>query len=408
MTEHSVPVKRPMDGQSGLPYSTLTTRIAGRGATAWAVHGRAMRLAEQGRDVIFLSVGDPDFETPSPVVEAAVDAMRGGRTHYVGMSGIPELRAAIARRHKAMTGQHVESENVVVMAGAQASLYSTLMCLAGPGDEVIAPEPRYATYEAVVGACGATMVDVPLRGERGFHIDPDDVAAAITPSSRVLLINFPHNPTGATITADELAGLAELCIKHDLWLVSDEVYATLVYEGTHISPCTLPGMADRTVVISSLSKSHAMPGWRLGWAVAPGDLPAHLGNLAQCMLFGTPPFIQDAAVVALSREFHEIDTMHEEFRHRRDMVAERINAMPLVSCRPPEGSMFAMIDVRGSGLSSIEFATRLVDAEALSILPGDGFGPSAEGYLRMSLTAPRDRLEEACDRIERFVTGLNR
>ena len=395
------------DSRTGLRYSDLVARIEGRGSRAWEVHSRACELEREGRDVILLSIGDPDFDTPAAIVEAAYDALRAGRTHYTAMVGTLELRQAVAAHHKAMTGQDVGPDAIVVLSGAQCALFATMMCVAGAGSEVIVPEPTYATYEAVVGASGARMVQVPLRGERGFHLDPDDIAAAITPRSRAVLMNFPHNPTGAVITRDELDGVAELCRKHDLWLVSDEVYGTLAYDGPHLSPVMLPGMAERTVVIDSLSKSHAMTGWRVGWAVAPGDLARHLENLALCMLYGCPPFIQDAAVVALSREWPEIEEMRRIFRARRDRMVARINAIPRIGCVRPEGGMFMMIDVRSSGLSSIEFSNRLVEAEGVAMLAGDGFGPSAEGYLRLSLTAPDARLDEACDRLERVARGLN-
>ena len=391
-----------------MPYAELVERIGGEGARTWEVHGRARELEDAGRDVILLSVGDPDFDTPPAIVDAAVDSLRRGRTHYTSMVGIPPLREAIARRHKALTGHDADPEAVIVMSGAQCALFAIMLCLAQAGDEVIVPEPMYVTYEGVMGATGATMVQVPLRSERRFHLDPADVAAAITPRTRAVLINFPHNPTGATITAQELEGVAALCREHGLWLVSDEVYATLTYEGPHRSPVSLPGMAERTVVVDSLSKSHAMTGWRLGWAIAPGDLAHHLENLALCMLYGCPPFVQDAAVVALGREFAEIDAMRAEFRARRDRVAARVNAMPRARCIVPEGSMFLMIDVRDSGLGSTDFAMRLLEAEGVSVLPAEGFGPSARGYLRMSLSAPIAVLDEACDRLERFLRGLNR
>jgi len=399
---------RPVDDASGLPFSHLVAGIEGDGSHTWDVHVRARELEAEGRDVILLSVGDPDFDTPRAIVDAAVASLRAGRTHYTAMVGIPSLREAIARRHETLTGHKADPNAVVVLPGAQCALFSTMLCLAQPGDEVIVLEPMYVTYEGVIGASGARLVQVPLRSERGFHVDPADLAAAVTPRTRAVLINFPHNPSGATITAEELDGVAEVCRGNDLWLVSDEVYATLTYGKPHRSPVALPGMAERTVVIDSLSKSHAMTGWRIGWAIAPGRLAHHLSNLSLCMLYGCPPFIQDAAVVALEREFDEVAAMRTEFRARRDRVVEMIAAMPLARCTPPEGSMFLMIDIRETGLASEDFAFRLVEAEGVSLLPCDGFGPSAVGHLRLSLSAPMERLEEACRRLERFLRGLNR
>ena len=408
MRAESASLTGPGDSRNGPRYAGLVERISGEGSRAWDIHYRAREMEMAGRDVILLSVGDPDFDTPPPVVDAVMDSLRRGRTHYTSMVGIPTLREAIAARHLRVTGQQVDARSVVVTAGAQCGLFAAMLCLAEAGDEVIVPEPMYVTYEGVIGACGARLVQVPLRGERGFHLDPDDVAAAVTPRSRVLMLNFPHNPTGATITAEELEGIADIARRHDLWVVSDEVYATLTYDAPHRSPAALPGMAERTVVVDSLSKSHAMTGWRLGWVVAPGDMPCHLENLALCMLYGCPTFIQDAAVVALSREFAEIDAMRAAFRERRDLVADRVDAMPGARCVRPEGSMFLMIDVRGTGLGSIDFAWRLLEAEGVSLLPCDGFGPSGAGYLRVSLSAPLAVLSDFCDRLERLLRTLDR
>jgi len=397
----------PLDGQTGMRYAPFVERTSGEGSRAWEIHDRAREMKDAGRDIIFLSIGDPDFDTPLPIVDAVVESLRQGRTHYTAMSGILPLREAIVARHFKLTGHRVDAGAVVVTAGAQCGLFSAMLCLAGPGDEVIVPEPMYVTYEAVVGVTAARLVQVPLRGENGFHLDPDDLAAAITPRSRVLLINFPHNPTGATLNNDELEAVADIAKRHDLWVISDEVYGTLIYDQPHRSIVALPGMAERTVVVDSLSKSHAMTGWRLGWTISPGDLPGHLSNLALCMLYGCPPFIQDAAMTALSREFDEIAVMRAAFRERRDLLVERINAMPRIGCRKPEGSMFLMIDVRESGLGSMDFAWRLLESEGVSTLPCDGFGPSGEGYLRIALSSPLAELREFCDRLERMLRGLN-
>ena len=408
MRPQTSPPAGPVDPKTGLRYASFVERISGEGSRAWDIHDRAREMEQEGRDIIFLSIGDPDFDTPPPIVDALVDSLRRGRTHYTSMSGITPLREAIAARYQKLTGHETRSDSVIVTAGAQCGLFSAMLCLAGPGDEVLVPEPMYVTYEAVVGVTAARLVQVPLRGERGFHLDPDDLAAAITPRSRVLLLNFPHNPTGATLTADELEAVADIVKRHDLWLVSDEVYATLIYDDQpHRSIITVPGMAERTVVVDSLSKSHAMTGWRLGWTISPGDMPDHLRNLALCMLYGCPPFIQDAAVTALTSEFDEIDIMRNAFRERRDLLVDRINAMPRVGCLKPEGSIFLMIDVRDSGLGSMDFAWRLLESEGVSTLPCDGFGPSGEGYLRVSMSSPLGELSAFCDRLERMLNGLN-
>ncbi|MFZ5792738.1 MAG: pyridoxal phosphate-dependent aminotransferase [Pseudomonadota bacterium] len=389
-------------------FSSFVERIGGEGAAAWDIHFRAAQMRRQGRDVIVLSVGEPDFDTPPTIVEAAAAAMRSGRTHYGEIVGERELRAAIAAKHHAETGQKTDADQVVVMAGAQCALYSAAVCVLDAGDEVIVPEPAYVTYQAVIGASGARMVHVPLRPERAFQIDPEDVARAITSHTRALLVNSPNNPTGAVVTRAHWERIAEICRRHDLWLLSDEVYASLVYESQHVSPAGLSGMAERTVTINSLSKSHAMTGWRLGWSISPPELAKHLGNLALCMLYGSPPFIQDAALAALERPPAELAQMKAAYRRRRDLVCGRLGNAKGLRCHRPEGGMFAMVDVRGTGLSAHDFASGLLDAEGVSVLPGDAFGPSAAGHVRISLGNSDGELARACERIERYAAGLAR
>jgi arginine:pyruvate transaminase len=295
-----------------------------------------------------------------------------------------------------------------VCPGAQNGLYAATLCLVEPGDEVLVPEPRYVTYEAVVDAAGATRVDVPLDVDRGFHLDPDKLAAAITNRTRMILLNTPHNPTGMVMTREELESVAELALRHDLWIVSDEVYVDLTFDVPHVSVCSLPQIADRSVSIGSLSKSHAMQGWRLGWVIAPPELARHLVNLVKPMHYGLSPFLQDAAVVALTENHPETEAMHREYRARRDLVCSRINTMPGISCSWPEGSMFLLVDVRGTGLDGEKFAWGLLDHGGVSLLPGTGFGASVTGHVRFSLTMPLPILEDACNRIERYARSLEK
>jgi arginine:pyruvate transaminase len=266
----------------------------------------------------------------------------------------------------------------------------------------------YATYEAVVGASGARLVNVPLRPEAGFHPDLDALARAITGKTRVLWINSPHNPTGAVLTRDEIEAIAALCRRHDLWLLSDEVYEDLAFARPHIGAWSLPGMAERTIVVSSLSKSHAVPGFRIGWIVGPQALTVHLFNLVLCMLYGGPPFIQDGALVALQSDLPEVAALREDYRRRAALLAGILGAAPQCRAAAPEGGMFVLLDIRGTGLSADDFARQLLEREAVAALPSDGFGPSAQGHLRLSLTSGDARLEEAGRRILRFAQGLAR
>jgi arginine:pyruvate transaminase len=387
-------------------FSPLTGRIGGRGAGAWAVHIEARRRREAGEDVILLTVGDPDQPAPSAVIEATIAALRGGRTGYSGILGQPAVREAIAARVERRTGRPCAADNVAVVPGAQGGLYCALQCIAGPGDEVIVGEPLYATYEAVVGASGARLVSVPLRPERRFHPDLSAFAAAIGPRTRAIWINSPHNPTGAVMTREEVEGIAELCRRHDLWLISDEVYEDLAFARPHTSAWSLPGMADRTIVVSSLSKSHAVPAFRFGWIVGPAELCSHLFDLLLCMTYGSPAFVQEGALAALREDLPEVASLHADYEGRAALLSALLTQAPHCRATPPEGGMFVLLDVRGTGMGASDFALQLLEREGVAVLPCDGFGPSAAGHVRIALSAPEPRLEEAGNRILRFTRAL--
>ncbi|SFY31216.1 pyridoxal phosphate-dependent aminotransferase [Pseudomonas sp. NFACC36] len=380
-------------------YSALTQRIAGDGAAAWEIHDRALAMQGQGMEVLLLSVGDPDFDTPQAIVTAAIDSLRAGETHYSDVRGLHGLRQSIARRHRQRCGQPVEAQHVTVLPGAQCGIYAVAQCLLDPGDEVIVAEPMYVTYEAVFGACGAKVVPAPVRPENGFRVEPAEVARLITPRTRALLLNSPNNPSGASLPLATWQALAQVCIEHDLWLISDEVYSDLLYEGEHISPASLPGMAERTATINSLSKSHAMTGWRIGWVIGPEPLAEHLANLSLCMLFGLPDFVQRAAQVALEADLPQVMQMREEYRRRRDLVCAMLDDCPGLRPVRPDGGMFVMVDVRGTGLAAQAFAEHLLDGYGVSVLPGEAFGRSATGHIRVGLVVDQSRLADACRRI---------
>jgi aspartate/methionine/tyrosine aminotransferase len=388
-------------------FSPLVDRINGEGAAAWEIHYRATRDQRAGRDVIILSVGDPDFDTPAAITDATIAALKAGDTHYSDLLGLEELRAAIARRFQAKTGQAASLDNVAVMAGAQCGLFASALCLLSAGDEVIVPEPMYVTYEATLQAPGAKIVTVPQRADNDFHLDADDVARAITPRTRAIYFATPCNPTGAMMTRAALERIAQLAIEHDLWVVSDEVYATLTFGREHVSIAGLPGMADRTVTISSLSKSHAMTGWRMGWIVGPKALIDHVHNLSMAMLYGLPTFLQRGAVVALEQDLAEVEIMRATYQRRRDASVARLNQVPGLKCHSPDAGMFMMLDVRGTGLSSGDFACKLYDATGVAVLDATAFGKSAAGHVRVSFVADDDSLEEACRRISAFVRDLS-
>src|SRR6202030_2277673 len=362
-----------------------------------------MRLRDAGKDVILLTVGDPDQSPPEVLIEKTVSALRGGRTGYAPTIGYPALRETIAARHARRAGRPCSADNVVVVPGAQGGLFSALQCLAGPDDEVMVLEPTYATYEAVVGATGARMVAVPLRSDRGFHPDLDRIAGAITPHTRVMWINTPHNPTGAVPPPEEMAGIAAMCRDHELWLLSDEVYEDLAFARPHVSAWSLPGMSERTVVVSSLSKSHAIPAFRLGWIIGPPLLAGHLFNLLLCMTYGSPAFIQAGAMAAFEAELPDVEKLHADYERRGKLLCRILGDAPRCRVVPPEGGMFVLLDIRDTGMSTKQFAQGLLDGERVSVLPCDGFGPSVAGHLRIALCVADARLEEAGKRIVHFA-----
>ncbi|MDR5798162.1 pyridoxal phosphate-dependent aminotransferase [Caballeronia sp. LZ008] len=384
-------------------YSNLVERLQGERTSAWDIHTAAKQAAGRGEDVIILSVGDPDLSTPSPIVERAIAALREGDTHYSGVVGRENLRDAIAAEHRADTGIPVSKANVFVCAGAQNGLFASALCLCEPGDEVIVPEPMYLTYEAAIRASGATLVPVPVDSTKDFHLDCDALKAAVTPRTRAIFFATPCNPTGVVMPREHLEEIATIARKHDLWVVSDEVYADLTFEREHVSIASLHGMASRTLTIGSFSKSHAMTGWRLGWVVGPEPAIGHLGRLALCMLYGLPGFIQQAGIVALSDRRAVVAQMRELYRRRRDVVFQRLSAVKGLNCKLPEAGMFMMMDIRGTGLSTYDFTWQLFREKGVSLLDASLFGHTAAGYVRLGLVVDEQRLMEACDRIAEFT-----
>lgn len=387
-------------------FSPFVEHIAGQGVAAWDIHHAATQASSKGEDVIILSVGDPDFATPSFITEAAVQALRQGDTHYTEVAGRPTLRDAIAARYSRCLGRPLEAENVIALAGAQNALFVTSLCLLQAGDEVLVLDPMYVTYEPTLKASGATLVRVPCSAESGFRLDPQLLAAAITPRTRAIFFSNPNNPTGVVLTLQELQVIADLAIAHDLWVVVDEVYESLVFDGQYHSLAALPGMAERCIVIGSLSKSHAMTGWRTGWIVAAPSMIGHAENLVLSMLYGLPGFVMEAAVTAVLAHDEVTLGMRETYRRRRDLVVSGLSECPGIKVLEPQSGMFVLVDVRDTGLSSLDFSWRLFREAGVSVLDAAAFGEPAQGFVRLSFTLGEARLAQACERISRFVARL--
>lgn len=389
-----------------MKFSSLTDRVKGSAADVWDSHYNAMQARQQGEDVIILSVGDPDFSTPAPIVEAAITALRAGDTHYTGVIGNSDLRQCIAQQHQAACGQVVSENNVAVTSGAQNALFATSLCISEKDDEILVLQPMYVTYEATIQASGATLVPVVLDAEKGFQLDASRLRAAITPKTQAIYYASPSNPTGIILKPDELQAIADIAIEHDLWVVADEVYANIVFESEFHHIAGLPGMADRTISIGSMSKSYAMTGWRTGWLIAPEALIENISKLSLCMLYGLPGFIQQASLYALKNSAEAVVEMREIYRRRRNLLLNELNAIPELKPLKPDAGMFLMVDVRGTGLATSAFVEQLYQNTGVSVLDATAFGASATGFVRISYTIGEDRLEEACRRINRFVESL--
>lgn len=389
-----------------MKFSSLTDRVKGGSADVWDLHYLAKEAKQRGEDVIVLSVGDPDFATPDAIIDRAAQAMREGDTHYTSILGHEELRAAIAAQHRERSGQAIDATNVITTSGAQNALFACSLCLLDAGDEAIVLQPMYVTYEATVQAPGATLVPVVLDADKGFRLDREALETAISPRTRAIFYASPSNPTGIALNRDELEFIAELAIRHDLWVVADEVYVDFVFDGDFNHIASIPGMSERVVTIGSMSKSYAMSGWRVGWVIAPHEMIANLEKLALCMLYGLPGFIQQAAALALRECADELARMRDIYRQRRDYLFEAFSAMPGLRPLKPDAGMFIMVNVLGTGLSAPEFVRALYQATGVSVLDGTAFGASAEGYLRISYTVSDEELEQGCHRIASFIEGL--
>ena len=388
----------PPTHSKNVKFSALVDRISGEGASAWLTHYEALAARERGEDVIILSVGDPDLDTPAPVVERAIERLRAGDTHYVPAAGRPALREAIARAHMARCAQPVSADNVVYFAGAQNALFVASLCLAGPGDEVVTFEPLYPTYPATIEVSGARLVRAPPAP--GWRPDLAALASLITARTRAILWATPNNPSGVVLNEAELGAIGELACRHDLWLIADEVYAGLAPEGRVPSPAAR--LPERMVTIGSLSKSHAMTGWRAGWLIGPRQLAVHAEQLAMCMLFGLPGFVQEAAITALALAPSAEARARAFCAARRERFAAGIRGIAQLRAMAPEAGMFMLLDVTLSGLSGAQFMRALYASQRVSVMDGAAFGDATAGCVRVCFATDEATLDAACARLRRF------
>lgn len=382
----------------------LAKRMAGLGTeTAFEVLAKARALEAQGKDVVHLEIGEPDFDTPSNVVEAGIDALRQGWTHYSPAAGLPLLREAIAEDVSRSRGVKVAPDEVVVVPGGKPTIYFAFMALVEEGDEVIYPNPGFPIYESLTGFLGAKPVPVHLREDRDFRLDTNELADRITDRTRLIILNSPHNPTGSVLDEQDVRDIAAAIGDRDIMVLSDEIYSRLIFEGRHFSLMSLDGFKDRTIMLDGFSKTYAMTGWRLGYGVMRPDLARYFARLMTNVNSCSAAFTQVAAIEAVRGDQSSVDHMREQFRLRRDRFVERINKIPGFSCRVPKGAFYTFPNIRETGWTSKKLADALLEQAGVACLAGTAFGAYGEGYLRFSIANSLENLEKALDRIESWA-----
>jgi aspartate/methionine/tyrosine aminotransferase len=379
--------------------ASRVSQLNGEGALA--VFSRAKELEKQGRSIIHLELGEPDFHPAAPVVDAVRAAVAGGRDRYVSTRGIPALREAIAGYLKRTRRLEVDAEEVLVAPGCKMALALAMMALIEPGDEVLYPDPSFPIYPSFTRGLGATAVPFFLEEKNRFQPDLAEIAAKISPRTKMLIFNSPNNPTGTVFSDETLARIAELAVRHDLWVISDEIYARILFAGEYKSIWALPGMAERTVIIDGFSKSFAMTGWRLGYGIAPRGVVDAMDLLVLNTFTCAAEFTQVAAIEALADSTNAVDAMVAEYRKRRDLFVAGLNRVPGFRCQSPDGAFYAWVNIEDTELSAEEMARILLEEAGVAGVAGAAFGSAGKNYLRFSLVGARNLLEEALERIER-------
>jgi len=371
--------------------------------TAFEVLGRARALEKQGRDIVHLEIGEPDFDTPGNVIEAGVDALRHGWTHYGPATGLPELRQTIADYVGRTRNVPVASEEVVVVPGGKPIIFFTMLALVDGGDEVIYPNPGFPIYESMVNYSGGKAIPIPLREERDFAVDVRELASLINDRTRLIILNSPHNPTGGVLTKKDVLQIAEAIGDRNIMVLSDEIYSRLQYEGEHFSIMSVPGFKERTILLDGFSKTYAMTGWRMGYGVMRPDLAVQIARLATNSTSCTASFTQMAGIEALRGDQSSVDKMNSEFERRRDVFVAGLNKIKGFSCRLPKGAFYAFPNITQTGWTSKKLADALLEQAGVACLSGTAFGEHGEGYLRFSVANSLENLNKALGRIEEWV-----
>jgi aspartate/methionine/tyrosine aminotransferase len=390
------------------PPTTYDLRLASRMSrlgteTAFEVLNRARALEKQGREIIHLEIGEPDFATPANIVDAAVDALHGGWTHYGPSAGLPDLRKEIASYVSHTRNVTVSSDEVVVVPGGKPIIFFTILTFVDQGDEVIYPNPGFPIYESMINYVGGRAVPIPLREERDFALDVHELASLITDRTKLIILNSPHNPTGGMLTKNDILDVAEAIGERNIVVLSDEIYSRLIYEGEHFSIMTVPGFKERTILLDGFSKTYAMTGWRMGYGVMRADLAAHITRLMTNSNSCTASFTQVAGIQALRGDQSSVQKMSDEFKRRRDAFVAGLNKMKAFSCRMPKGAFYVFPNITNTGWPSKKLAEALLEQAGVACLAGTAFGSYGEGYLRFSVANSLDNLNTALEWINTWV-----
>ncbi|HEV8525636.1 MAG TPA: pyridoxal phosphate-dependent aminotransferase [Terriglobales bacterium] len=387
--------------QTRLPLARRMSRLGTE--TAFEVLVKARALEAKGRDIVHLEIGEPDFDTPSNIVEAGVDALHKGWTHYGPSAGLPVLREAVAEEVSRTRGVKVTPEEVVVVPGGKPTMFFAILALVEEEDEVIYPNPGFPIYESMVNFLGAKAVPIQLREEMDFRLDVNELASLITDRTKLIILNSPENPTGGVLTERDVRDIAAAIGDRDIMVLSDEIYSRLIFEGRHFSLMSVDGFRDRTILLDGFSKTYAMTGWRLGYGVMRADLAVHVARLMTNSNSCTASFTQIAGVEGLRGDQTSVDRMREEFRRRRDLFVERVNKIKGFSCRLPKGAFYTFPNITRTGWPSKKLADALLEDAGVACLAGTAFGSFGEGYLRFSVANSIENINKALDRIEQWV-----
>jgi aspartate/methionine/tyrosine aminotransferase len=372
--------------------------------TAFEVLAKAKALEKQGKDVVHLEIGEPDFDTPKNVKDAAIKALNAGYTHYNPSAGIPELRETIAQYISKTRGIKAEPDEVVVTPGAKPIMFFSILALVNPGEEVLYPNPGFPIYESVVNFVGAKPVPIPLKEENDFRLDPEYVKEKITKKTRMIILNSPENPTGGVLTRDDLKAIADCVVdRDDVFVLSDEIYSRIIYEGGHESIASLPGMKEKTIILDGFSKTYAMTGWRLGYGVMRKDLAQKVAQLQTNSNSCTCTFTQMAGVEALKGSQAEPERMDAEFKKRREVIVSGLNNIKGITCKKPRGAFYVFPNITGTGMDCRKLGDHLLYNAGVAVLPGTSFGKYGEGYLRLSFANSVENIKKALDRISKAL-----